>query len=396
MTLTLLLDLDDTLLETNTATFIPAYFQALSKYLNEYVQPEIMLPALMAGTKSMLASEDPARTLQEVFEAEFYPKLGISKVQLNEKIEYFYDHIFPELESITKRSESARELVDAAFANGYRVVVATDPLFPRKATYHRVRWAGLDPERFELISSFETFHFTKSHPAYYAEVLGRLGWPDGPVLMVGNDVERDLASAGKLGIKAYHVDDNPVPDGSNEPARTGSLTDLRSWLHSADLTTLEPSFKTTDAILAILASTPAVLHSLTTDLSSKAWAQKPTSDDWAMIELVCHLRDTEREVHHLQINTLLEDSKPFVPRPDAAVWAKQRNYLHEDGATAVREFTSARIKTIEILKGVGPVMWARTARHAIFGPTNFMEVIGFMADHDRMHIQQAWSTLKAL
>ena len=396
MTLTLLLDLDDTLLETNTATFIPAYFQALSKYLSEYVQPEIMLSALMAGTKSMLASEDPAHTLQEVFEAEFYPKLGIPKVQLNEKIEYFYDHMFPELETITKRRKGARELVDAAFAKGYRVVIATDPLFPRKATYHRVRWAGFDPERFEIISSFETFHFTKSHPAYYAEVLGRLGWPEGPVLMVGNDLERDLASAEKLGIKAYHVDDNPVAVSGNVPARRGSLIDLRSWLESADLTSLEPSFKTIDAILAILASTPAVLYSLTANLSPKVWAQKPSPNEWAMIELICHLRDTEREVHHLQINTLLEDPKPFVPRPDAAVWAKQRNYLHENGVTAVQEFTSARIKTLEMLKGSSPEIWARAARHAIFGPTNFMEVIGFMADHDRMHIQQAWSILKAL
>jgi len=66
-----------------------------------------MLPALMAGTSSMLASHDPSHTLQEVFEAEFYPKVGIPKEQLNQKIEYFYDHIFPELESITKRREGA-------------------------------------------------------------------------------------------------------------------------------------------------------------------------------------------------------------------------------------------------------------------------------------------------
>ena len=83
------------------------------------------------------------------------------------------------------------ELVDWAFAKGYRVAIATDPLFPRKAVYHRIRSAGLAPERFELVSSFETFHFTKSHPAYFAEVLGRLGWPNEPVLMVGNDVEHD-------------------------------------------------------------------------------------------------------------------------------------------------------------------------------------------------------------
>jgi FMN phosphatase YigB (HAD superfamily) len=396
MTLTLLLDLDDTLLETNTEIFIPAYFQALSKYLYEYVKPEVMLPALMAGTKSMLASETPAKTLQEVFEAEFYPKLGIPKVQLNDRIDYFYDNIFPELESVTKRREGAQELIDSAFEKGYRVVIATDPLFPRKATQHRVRWAGLNPERFELISSFETFHFSKSHPAYYAEVLGRLGWPDGPVLMVGNDVERDLIPAQKLGIIAYHVDGASSSENSGKIIRQGDLSDLRNWLNSVDLNTLEPSFKSTEAITAILASTPAVLHSLSFDLSIEGWSHEPTVDDWAMIELICHLRDTEREVHHLQINTLLNDPKPFVPRPDAAVWAKQRKYLNEDGKLAVQEFTAARIKTLDNLRGLSPEIWERPARHAIFGPTNFKEVVGFMAEHDRMHVQQAWKTLKAL
>jgi hypothetical protein len=44
---------------------------------------------------------------------------------------------------------------------------------------------------------------------------------------------------------------------------------------------------------------------------------------------------------------------------------------------------------------LNPDVWSREARHAIFGPTNFMEIVGFMADHDRMHIQQAWNILKA-
>jgi FMN phosphatase YigB (HAD superfamily) len=396
MTLTLLLDLDDTLLETNIENFIPAYFQALSNYLNEYVKPEIMLPALMAGTKSMLVSEDPSRTLQDVFEADFYPKLGIPKVQLLEQIDYFYDNIFPGLESLTKRREGAMELVNAAFAKGYRVVVATDPLFPRKATYHRIRWAGLDPDRFAMISSFETFHFTKSHPAYYAEVLGRLGWPDGPVLMVGNDVERDLVPAQKLGIKAYHINGTITSSNNNDEIREGNLFNLKTWLDSTDLDKLEPNFKSREAFLAILASTPAVLQSLTLSLSSKAWSHEPTLDDWSMIELICHLRDTEREVHHLQIKTLLEESKPFVPRPDAAVWAKQRKYLNEDGQKALGEFTSARKETLEILRHLSDESWSRPARHAIFGPTNFLEVVGFMGDHDKMHIQQAWNTLKSL
>ncbi len=396
MILTLLLDLDDTLLNTNMDAFVPAYFQALAKHLGGRVRPEAMLPALMSGTQLMLASNDPSRTLQEVFEADFYPKLGVPKSELNDLIEDFYDNVFPSLGSVTKKRAGAVELVEWALAKGYRVAIATDPLFPRKATYHRIRWAGLEPERFDLISSFETFHFSKSHPAYFAEVLGRLGWPDGPVLMVGNDVERDLAPAQRLGLMTYHIDAESASRSGPEAGRRGNLHDLRSWLESADLPSLEPSFKTKEAILAIMASTPGVMKSLMSDLPQASWSDEPSSDDWAVIEVLCHLRDTETEVHQLQIKTLLEETRPFIPRPDAGVWAKQRKYLNEDGFAALRAFTSARIETLNRLNDLPDDSWKRPARHAIFGPTNFREVIGFMADHDRLHVQQAWNTIKSL
>jgi hypothetical protein len=76
------------------------------------------------------------------------------------------------------------------------------------------------------------------------------------------------------------------------------------------------------------------------------------------------------------------------------VWAKQRKYLNENGRDALSQFAAARLETISLLKNVQDGGWSRRARHAIFGPTDFMEVAGFMADHDRMHIQQAWKTLQ--
>ncbi len=115
-----------------------------------------------------------------------------------------------------------------------------------------------------------------------------------------------------------------------------------------------------------------------------------------MIEVLCHLRDTELEIHHLQVEIMLEQSEPFIPRPDAGVWAKQRKYLNEDGMAAIREFAQARQETLKRLKQLDLKTWDRKARHAIFGPTNFMEIVGFMADHDRMHIRQAWNILRSL
>ena len=146
--------------------------------------------------------------------------------------------------------------------------------------------------------------------------------------------------------------------------------------------------------MAIMSAIPAALNGLSCGLNAEAWARKRSNDDWSLTELVCHLRDTEREVHHVQIGMFNGRDEPFIPRPDTGVWASQRDYLHEDGARALREFNDARRETLAILNALGAEDWNRKARHAIFGPTNFLEVVSFIAGHDRLHVQQAWSILK--
>ena len=96
----------------------------------------------------------------------------------------------------------------------------------------------------------------------------------------------------------------------------------------------------------------------------------------------------------MQIKLFEQQGDPFIPRPDTSVWDSQRDYLHENGAEALSEFVQARKETIELIRNIPPETWDKKARHAIFGPTNFLEAVGFMADHDRLHIQQAYGLLK--
>ncbi len=93
---------------------------------------------------------------------------------------------------------------------------------------------------------------------------------------------------------------------------------------------------------------------------------------------------------------MIEKEGAFIPRPDSSVWANEREYLNVDGKSALAEFAAARIDSLKMLRGPGEEIWTRSARHAIFGPTNFLEVTGFIADHDRLHVQQAWKTLKSV
>ena len=213
--------------------------------------------------------------------------------------------------------------------------------------------------------------------------------------MVGNDIERDLTPAHQLGLPTYLVDG----DRSSAPefiVGQGSLSDLHRWLDGANLSMLEPSLTTPDAVQAILTSTPAVLRSLTFNLTEEAWRHEPAKEDWAMNEIVCHLRDTEREIHQIQLRRLLEREGAFIPRPENAIWANEREYLNVHGPTALAEFSAARLEDLKTLQEQPAEVWSRKARHAIFGPTSFLEVVKFIADHDRLHIQQAWKTVRSL
>jgi FMN phosphatase YigB (HAD superfamily) len=395
MVLTLLLDLDDTLLDTNMDVFTPAYFQALAGALKGRVSPDSMISALMGGTKRMFANNDPSLTLRQVFDIYFFPKLGVDRAVLQEDIDRFYDEIFPTLSYLTKPRPAAVELVEWACAQEYRVVIATNPLFPLKAIHHRMRWAGLPPEKypFALVTSYENSHFTKS-PAYYAEVMVRLGWPDDPVLMVGDDVDWDIRSAQALGMPVFQVAREGTSVAEPPPNGYGSIADVRQWLENQDYSRFQLSSSTPEALLAILMAVPAGLASLVADVPAEQWSRCPQCNEWSLNEISCHLRDVEREVNIPRVRTLLRDTNPFFAGQNTDDWVEQRNYDRQDGLEALGDLTESRRQLVKILSDLKAEDWQRVARHAIFGPTSLQELVGFMTAHDRAHVQQIAKTIQ--
>jgi FMN phosphatase YigB (HAD superfamily) len=394
MPITLLLDLDDTLLETNMDTFIPAYFKALSTALAEKVSPEVMIPALTGGTRAMMVNLDPALTLREVFDSHFFPKLGIDRLVLQPAIDRFYDEIFPTLGALTRPIPEAVRLVDWAMMQGHRVVIATNPFFPLKAVQHRLRWAGLPPEKypFALVTSYETFHFTKETVAYYPEVLGQLGWPEDPVVMVGDDIDREVKPTQAAGFPVFWVQKSGTVSAGPGGIPQGTLESFRDWLEKTDPEALKVSFQIPQALLATLRSTPAAIATLVGSLSPESWRRKPAPAEWCLTEILCHLRDVEREVNLPRLRKMLSEENPFLAGEDTDRWVEERNCAGQDGHQVLVNFISARKETLALLCGL-QAEWSRTARHAIFGPTTLQELIGIVTGHDRAHIQQIWKTI---
>lgn len=230
----LFVDLDDTLLQNSMEVFAPPYYKALSAYLSEKISPQEMIPKLLEGTEAMIRNTNPSITLEQAFDRIFYPGIGISKDKIRPEIERFYDTVFPSLKKYTSVIPEACVMIKDALDMGLKIVVATNPLFPMKAIHHRLEWAGLSVKDipYTLVSSYETFHFTKPNPAYYQEIMDKIGTKPEQCVMVGNDVENDIKPSKCIGIRCFMItkgSDKSVPSADYPSGRQDQVI---PWIKS--------------------------------------------------------------------------------------------------------------------------------------------------------------------
>ena len=399
MTLSLLIDLDDTLISNQMDTFIPVYLEALGKRLAEHGDSELLIAKLLAATERMMHNARPDFTLKETFDENYYPQIGIAYESLQPVIDDFYANYFPSLKDLTKPRKEAVAFIKEAFKRGYQIAIATNPLFPKSAIYQRLNWGNLSPDTYEysLVTTYENFHYAKPNPAYFAEILAHMGWIDGPVVMVGNDIQADIEPAREIGLATYWIENgNGYAKLTSDDALLfghGGLGTIMDWIDSQPIEYLQPKFDIPKAVTATLYSTPAALNTLVQEIPEEVWNSHGNSDEWGPTEVICHLRDVDQEIYLPRIKSILSEDNPFIEAIDADQWAEERGYKKQDGYKAFSEFMSHRKKILDIISTFEQEEWNKEARHTIFGPTTMLELLQIYARHDRLHIQQIHQAL---
>jgi HAD superfamily hydrolase (TIGR01549 family) len=232
----ILFDLDDTLLTNNMDSFLPRYLTLLSAYAAEYYDPGLLIQHLLAATQAMAENTDPAVTNEEAFWTEFSRLTGFDHAEMTPFFTRFYQTRFNEIQSLTQPRSEARPVVEWAFRQGYAVVIATNPMFPRVAVDRRLAWGGIDDFDYDLVTSYENMHSTKPHPSYFREILDRLDCSPAGALMVGDDWERDILPARQVGIDTFWIApaEAEAPDPAI-PTMRGTLADFWSRCQAGPL-----------------------------------------------------------------------------------------------------------------------------------------------------------------
>ena len=202
----ILFDLDGTLLPMDQDVFLNAYFKLLVVRLAGHgYEPDQTVKAIWHCTMSVIQN-DGSTTNEQAFWRGFSDIFGPDCINDIPIFDDFYRNEFQQVAKSCGFNPKAAECIKTLQKKGYRIVLATNPIFPAIATESRVRWAGLEPSDFELITTYENSTYCKPNPEYYRQIAEKLNLVPEECLMVGNDVDEDMIAA-KLGMNVFLLTD---------------------------------------------------------------------------------------------------------------------------------------------------------------------------------------------
>ena len=227
---TFLFDLDGTLLPMDYDMFMKLYFYNIGDYFKERLDPNLLAKYIMSATEVVITDKSGLSN-EDKFMNHFAALVNDDIEWFKEQFIQFYTSQFENVQASTYKSPEMRQSVDLLKKKGYKVVIATNPLFPMVANEERIKWAGFTADEFDYVSCFEDSSYTKPHLEYYQGVLDKIGKKPEDCFMVGNDIFDDLSS-GHLGIETYLTTDHLVNKRNleNTANHTGTYKDFLEFV----------------------------------------------------------------------------------------------------------------------------------------------------------------------
>ena len=211
---TVLFDLDGTLIDLNQDEFIRLYFVVLLDKLAALgYDRDFMLSALETAIRATKFNDGTCTN-----EVRFWQSLdgavgGLTDTLREAIVSFYRDDFAYILEKTCTSYPRSREILDAARGKGLRIILATNPLFPAECTHARIRIGGMSPDDFEYITAYENSSYCKPNPAYFTELIAKLGISPAECIMVGNDTKDDF-SAHALDIPVFVLTDGLINQGN--------------------------------------------------------------------------------------------------------------------------------------------------------------------------------------
>ena len=140
-------------------------------------------------------------------------------------------------------------------------------------------------------------------------------------------------------------------------------------------------------ILKALRAGPVVLSRLVRGMDANLIQGRPAEGEWAIIEVVAHLADTEERAL-ARTRAMLERDLPELPAYDPDALTRERNYLAMALDEQLARFATLRMEQADLLAGLGDELWQRAGLHEEHGRITVQQLAAHTAGEDADHFAQ--------
>lgn len=115
---------------------------------------------------------------------------------------------------------------------------------------------------------------------------------------------------------------------------------------------------------------------------------KPSPEKWCLLEVLCHLRDEEREDFRARVDHVLSTPEAPMPTINPVEWVAARRYIDQDLDKVLSEFIAERRTSVEWLRNLQAPDWQQAYMHPKVGPVRAQLLLENWVAHDLLHIRQ--------
>lgn len=148
-------------------------------------------------------------------------------------------------------------------------------------------------------------------------------------------------------------------------------------------------------IIAAYEKQIADVESLVRDLTPDQWRSRPVAGRWSMLELACHLADSEQ--------VLADRLKRAIAQPSALLMAYDESkyvdalaYDQRDPAEELAVIRATRVQMARILRAIPADTWNRAAVHSERGINTVKDIAQTAVGHTLHHLPFIREKRKAL
>jgi hypothetical protein len=141
--------------------------------------------------------------------------------------------------------------------------------------------------------------------------------------------------------------------------------------------------------LETLTATQAALKNALRGVPRKLLLFTPAPGKWSILEILCHMRDMEREAYLERYTRILAEPEPRLPDLNGDAFAIERDYRGQKAADILRDWARLRRESLRLLRKAKPEQWRRAGIHEKAGRLTIDDLVARHATgNDLAHLAQ--------